>query len=91
MKTKQIVKLIVIAVVASVLIVAGYFAYPPVKKQITKNSQANAPVVEVYYSKEECEQKTGKDCLFQACDYIPKGKTVDETCGLNFKKGWVAQ
>lgn len=43
----------------------------------------------VFYSQEECEQKTGKSCDFQTCDFIPSGKTFEETCGKDFKKGWI--
>jgi hypothetical protein len=43
----------------------------------------------VFSTKEECEQKTGKSCDFQTCDYVPQGKTFEETCGKDFKKGWV--
>lgn len=43
----------------------------------------------VFFSQEECEQKTNKSCHFQNCDFIPLGKTFEETCGKDFKKGWV--
>jgi hypothetical protein len=43
----------------------------------------------VFSTKAECEQKTGKSCGFEMCDYIPAGKTIEEVCGKNFKKGWV--
>jgi len=41
-----------------------------------------------YNSKEECEQKTGRSCDFQMCDYIPQGETYEEVCGKN-PNGWV--
>ena len=64
--------------------VAGYFAF-------VKN-QTPTPQVQqtVFASQEECEQTTGKSCSFQMCDYVPPGKTFEEVCGKNFKKGWVA-
>lgn len=43
---------------------------------------------QTFVTKEECEEKTGCKCDFVACDYIPAGKTFEETCGENFKKGW---
>ncbi len=43
----------------------------------------------VFVSQEECEQSTGKPCTFQMCDYVPAGKTFEEVCGKDFKKGWV--
>ena len=44
---------------------------------------------EFYSNQEECEHKTGHICAFQMCDYVPEGKTFDEVCGRDFKKGWV--
>ncbi|MBI2343440.1 MAG: hypothetical protein HYV02_03765 [Deltaproteobacteria bacterium] len=46
---------------------------------------------DVFFSQEECEQKTGKTCSLQMCDYVPPGKTFEEVCGKDFKKGWVPQ
>ena len=44
---------------------------------------------EAYDSKEVCEEETGKSCTFQNCDYIPRGKSFEEVCGKDFKKGWI--
>lgn len=44
--------------------------------------------VAIYSSEEECESETGRNCDFVNCDYIPDGKTFEEVCGVNFKKGW---
>jgi len=38
----------------------------------------------------ECEAETGKKCDFIMCDYVPPGKTFEEVCGKDFKKGWQA-
>jgi len=44
---------------------------------------------QVFFSKEECEKVTEKVCGYQTCDYIPPGKTFEEVCSKDFKKGWV--
>ena len=43
----------------------------------------------VYNTQEQCEKETDKICAFQNCDYIPQGKSSEEVCGKDFKKGWV--
>ncbi len=43
----------------------------------------------VYNSEEECESQTKMQCSYQACDDIPTGKSFEEICGKNFKKGWI--
>ena len=45
----------------------------------------------VFNSQKECQKKTGKSCRLQNCDYVPKGKTTEEVCGKDFKKGWLAK
>ncbi len=45
---------------------------------------------EVFKSQEACEEKMNAKCSVQMCDYVPKGKTFEEVCGKDFKKGWVA-
>lgn len=45
-------------------------------------------VANSYLSQQECESETGKTCAYSVCDYIPKGKTVEEVCGDRAKKGW---
>ncbi|MCX6716397.1 MAG: hypothetical protein NTV72_00515 [Candidatus Taylorbacteria bacterium] len=49
----------------------------------------NEPVVKVFSLQSECESATGKTCHFRMCDYIDIGKTFEEVCGKDFKKGWV--
>lgn len=41
-----------------------------------------------YSSKEECEQALDCVCDWVTCDVIPEGKTYEEVCGEDFKKGW---
>ena len=69
--------------VVLILGIIGYFAL--VKNQ-TPTPQTQKTV---FVSQEECEQKTNKSCSFQMCDYVPPGKTFEEVCGKDFKKGWV--
>ena len=45
-------------------------------------------VGEIFAIREECEAKTGKKCSFVMCDYVLPGKTFEEVCGEDFKKGW---
>lgn len=44
--------------------------------------------IKSFSSEIECKKETGKECDFKMCDYIPEGKTIEEVCGKNFKKGW---
>lgn len=41
-----------------------------------------------FLTKEECEKVTETTCSFAMCDYVPEGKTFEEVCGKDFKKGW---
>jgi len=75
---KKVVCVIIVLVVSLVVLVNQSFAV------ISFDSQT------VFSSQTECEQKTGKSCGFQNCDFIPKGKTFEHICGKDFKKGWVA-
>ena len=52
--------------------------------------ESSLPQQQVFRSQQECEEITGRQCSNQACDFVPTGKTVEEVCGKNFKKGWVA-
>lgn len=78
-------KIFLIIVIVIVIIAIGYAVF-------LKNQTPISPArQEVFFSQEECQQKTGKSCSLQMCDYIPPGKTPEEVCGKNFKKGWVPQ
>lgn len=48
----------------------------------------NCDAAQIFSTKEECEEKTGCECGFVNCDYIPPGKTFEEVCGKDFRKGW---
>ncbi len=50
---------------------------------------ASAGANPTYRTEEECQQETGKSCHPQMCDYVPPGEILEETCGKDFKKGWV--
>ena len=63
--------------------VVGYFA-------LTKNQTPTPQTQQVVFATQgQCEQETGKPCSSQMCDNIPPGKTFEEVCGKDFKKGWV--
>lgn len=64
--------------------VVGYFIFTKKETPTLQSEQI------VFFTQEECQQETGGDCRFQNCDYIPSGKTMEEVCGKNFKKGWVS-
>lgn len=57
---------------------------PPADKQLPKQRTS-------FTSQKECEEKNGTTCMYQMCDYIPKGKTFEEVCGKDFQTGWVPQ
>ena len=79
MKQRNIfIVLLAIIVVGAV----GYFAIVKNKALTPQTQQA------VFTSQGECEETTGKPCSFQMCDYVPPGKTFEEVCGKDFKKGW---
>ncbi|GEM_PF-1503413 len=59
------------------------------RAQETRQTQEEE-IKKVFFTQEECEGKTKKSCVFQTCDYIPTGKTFEEVCGKDFKKGWVS-
>lgn len=67
------------------VLVIGIIGYFVLVKNQTPTSQTQQTV---FASQEECEQKTAKSCSFQMCDYVPSGKTFEEVCGKDFKKGW---
>ena len=79
-----------ISVVVVIIMLVGAVAYFAFVEKVMPISQqpTHAPRV-AFPSQEECEQKTGKSCTVQMCDYIPPGKTFEEVCGKDFRKGWV--
>ncbi|OGX07915.1 MAG: hypothetical protein A2Z88_05575 [Omnitrophica WOR_2 bacterium GWA2_47_8] len=52
------------------------------------NGWAEVKVPTVFVTQDECEQKTGMQCSYVMCDYIPEGKTFEEVCGKGFQEGW---
>ena len=44
--------------------------------------------VKLYLTEEECELANNCDCEYTTCDAIPENQTFEETCGVNFTKGW---
>lgn len=55
----------------------------------TSYSWCEPKTIVVFFSQEECEQKTSQSCDFHTCDFIPPGKTFEEVCGKDFEKGWI--
>jgi hypothetical protein len=73
--------LLIIAVIA--IGVAVYYY-----TQNDKNKTATTVASISYPTQSECQSKTGKQCRYMTCDFIPRGKTVEELCGQGFKNGW---
>ncbi len=70
-------------IVVLVVVILGYFAFNKKSEAPDQNNQEF-----IYQTKEECEETTGKFCDFITCDIAVPGKTIEETCGKDFKKGW---
>lgn len=75
--------ILIVGVVLVGIVGIMYFALKNNQIKITDYTTST-----VYRTQEECEQATGKTCDFQNCDYVPEGKTFEEVCGKDFKKGW---
>ena len=41
-----------------------------------------------YPTQEQCESEDKCTCIDINCDYIPKGKTLEEVCEVGFEAGW---
>ncbi|MEK7583655.1 MAG: hypothetical protein AAB490_00280 [Patescibacteria group bacterium] len=84
--------------VAIIIVVAVIFGLSANEiSQFVKQRQAFARISyqnfvenpqDTYASQEVCQHDTGTICIFEACDFIPTGKTYEEVCGKDFKKGW---
>ncbi|HZX20541.1 MAG TPA: hypothetical protein VFF13_06015 [archaeon] len=80
------------AMVALALIISGCIQVPENNNQTNENENQNIPIAPTTYTTQaECEQTENCECLFVMCDYIPEGKTFEETCGIGFKKGWACR
>ena len=77
----------IIAILSLVILLVGIVGYISLTVDRTLTPPAQQTV---FVSQEECEQKTGESCNFQICDYVPPGKTFEEVCGKDFKKGWIS-
>lgn len=58
-------------------------------------STTTTPVTAVYPTEDSCKQATGTACHLLQCENVlegksPEGKSVTETCGVDFKPGWQA-
>ncbi|MEK7147235.1 MAG: hypothetical protein AAB772_03215 [Patescibacteria group bacterium] len=76
----------IIAGIATVLIIVFIGRYLNVKNESTPKIPEPS---KSFPTQQECEQTTKKQCGFKTCDFIPKGKTYEEVCGKDFRKGWV--
>lgn len=66
--------------VVAMLLVAGCGSTGP--------SPAVGPPTVVFADEDSCRTATGTPaCGFVMYDFIPEGKTLDETCGVNFQEG----
>lgn len=56
---------------------------------IQEEKKNNSPY-SIFDTQEECELVSGGlGCLFQTCDYVPYGESLETVCGADFKKGWI--
>ena len=76
---------LIYAIVAAGIVGLLYYSWQ--KGLIKTTPQPNSNTV--YDTQELCEKETDKSCTFQNCDYIPRGKSFEEVCGKDFKKGWL--
>lgn len=54
----------------------------------TQTEFENRQNIKYFKTQEECENQSGKSCHGPLmCDYIPEGKSLEETCGEGFFKG----
>ncbi len=68
------------AIVLAALVVAGC--------STTGSPTTVGPPTVVFADEDGCRIATGAPtCGFVMCDFIPEGKTLDETCGVNFQEG----
>lgn len=85
---KTNVKYLLIVVILAAVVGGGTLGY---LKYFYEPETVLPPTIsslQTFSTKEECKEKTGCECDFVACDYIPPGKTIEEVCGKDFKKGW---
>lgn len=53
----------------------------------TNPPEATLPIT-VFLNEEACINAGCWSCDFITCDYVPEGKSFEEACGKNFRKGW---
>lgn len=75
-------KLIVLGIFLIISLILAYSVYQNYKiKRYFSEYKA-------FSSREDCERTTGVKCEYSACDYIPRGKTIQEVCGTRPGKGF---
>jgi len=84
---KKNIFFIIILAIFMVIILISFFLF---KNQESLEILSRVNINQnVFSTEEECISATNQNCDFQNCDYIPDGKTFEEVCGKDFKKGWV--
>ena len=88
MKRSAIIAITVLAI-AGLALGAGYMAGR--SRTVNDTSPATIDMADqsTYYpTQAECETTSGKGCQQVMCDYAPEGKSIEEVCGKNYKKGY---
>lgn len=88
MKRSTLIAITVLAI-AGLALGAGYVTGRSQTATNTNPTIINTANQSTYYpTQAECETTSGKDCQQVMCDYAPEGKTIEEVCGKNYKKGY---
>lgn len=88
MKRNAVIAVAVLAL-ACLALGGGYIAGRPRKVTNSSPVTTNTASQRSYYpAQAECEAASGKSCEQAMCDYAPEGKTIEEVCGKNYKKGY---
>ncbi len=84
--------LTVIAVLVLILVLALGGVYTVARSRTaTKTTPTiiNTARQRTYYpTQAECETASSKSCEQVMCDYAPEGKTIEDVCGKNYRKGY---
>lgn len=86
---RNVVIVVVVLAIACLALGGGYIAGR--SRKVTNSTPViiNTASERVYYpTQTECEAASGKYCEQVMCDYAPEGKTIEEVCGADYKKGY---
>ena len=81
-------KSIVIVSILGIVILFGVFFLFTTKVTQKDGRPIGDKHIKTFAEKEICQKESERPCRFVMCDYVPTGKTFEETCGKDFKKGW---